>query len=130
MFLDRYKPAYMTDLKLCEELGPVTSGTVMAADNVVMAADNVIMPGNQPYLDYVRSGVAEKRSASEYSKVMNEIDSRFKERTANQYLKREGAAKPDSSVKGTPNLVNESTLINTFKLSGEAVSNKSNVVIN
>lgn len=43
MFLDHYKPAYTTDLKLCEELGLITKGSVLAADNV-------IKPGNPPYL--------------------------------------------------------------------------------
>jgi catechol O-methyltransferase len=115
MFLDHYKPAYTTDLKLCEELRLVTPGTVLAADNV-------ITPGNPPYLEYVRSSVAEKRSASEDSKPVTGVDTRFKERTTNQYLKREGAAKLDSSVKGNPNLVFESKLINNFEPSGEAVS--------
>ena len=54
MFLDHYKPAYKTDLKLCEELKLVTPGSVLAADNV-------IKPGNPPYLEYVRSSVEEKR---------------------------------------------------------------------
>jgi catechol O-methyltransferase len=76
MFLDHYKPAYTTDLKLGEELGLVSPGTVLAADNV-------ITPGNPPYLEYVRSGVAEKRSASEDSKPVDRFDARFKERTAN-----------------------------------------------
>jgi catechol O-methyltransferase len=115
MFLDHYKPAYTTDLKLCEELGLVTPGTALAADNV-------ITPGNPPYLEYVRSSVAEKRSACEYSKTTDSVDGRFKERVANQYLKREGAAKLDSNVKGNPNLVYESNLINSFEPSGEAVS--------
>lgn len=33
LFLDHYKPAYTSDLKLCEELGLVGIGTVLAADN-------------------------------------------------------------------------------------------------
>lgn len=33
LFLDHYKPAYTTDLKLCEELGLVGPGSVYAADN-------------------------------------------------------------------------------------------------
>lgn len=115
MFLDHYKPAYTTDLKLCEELGLISPGTVLAADNV-------ITPGNPPYLEYVRSSVAEKRSASEDGKPVDGVDARFKERTANQYLKREGAAKLDNSVKGNPNLVYESKLVDSFEPSGEAVS--------
>ncbi|KAI1761372.1 S-adenosyl-L-methionine-dependent methyltransferase [Hypoxylon sp. FL1150] len=54
LFLDHYKPAYITDLKLCEELALVSVGSVFAADNVVK-------PGNPPYLEYVRSTVEEKR---------------------------------------------------------------------
>lgn len=33
LFLDHYKPAYTTDLKLCEELGLVGPGSAYAADN-------------------------------------------------------------------------------------------------
>lgn len=33
LFLDHYKPAYTTDLKLCEELNMVVPGSVYAADN-------------------------------------------------------------------------------------------------
>ncbi|KAI0025791.1 catechol O-methyltransferase [Xylariomycetidae sp. FL0641] len=54
LFLDHYKPAYTADLKLCEELGLVSEGSVYAADNVVK-------PGNPPYLEYVRSTVEQKR---------------------------------------------------------------------
>ncbi|KAI2606654.1 S-adenosyl-L-methionine-dependent methyltransferase [Hypoxylon sp. NC1633] len=54
LFLDHHKPAYTTDLKLCEELGLVSPGSIYAADNVVK-------PGNPPYLEYVRSTVEEKR---------------------------------------------------------------------
>ena len=35
MFLDHYKPAYATDLKLCEELGLIQPGTVMCGDNCI-----------------------------------------------------------------------------------------------
>ena len=114
IFLDHYKPAYITDLKLCEELGLVGPGTVMAADNV-------ITPGNPPYLEYVRSSVPEKHSAINNSKVTKGVDTRFKAGTADQYLKREGAAKLDGSIRGNPNLVYESMLINSFEPSGEAV---------
>ncbi|KAI1382012.1 S-adenosyl-L-methionine-dependent methyltransferase [Hypoxylon crocopeplum] len=54
LFLDHFKPAYTTDLKLCEELGLVSAGSIYVADNVVK-------PGNPPYLEYVRSSVEEKR---------------------------------------------------------------------
>lgn len=58
MFLDHYKPAYTTDLKLCEELKLIRPGSVLAADNVVK-------PGNPPYLKYVRSTPQEKREAAQ-----------------------------------------------------------------
>ncbi|KAI1415859.1 S-adenosyl-L-methionine-dependent methyltransferase [Hypoxylon sp. FL1857] len=54
LFLDHYKPAYTPDLKLCEELGLISMGSITVADNVVK-------PGNPPYLEYVRSTVEEKR---------------------------------------------------------------------
>ncbi|KAI4756334.1 hypothetical protein E4T45_14594, partial [Aureobasidium sp. EXF-8846] len=75
MFLDHYKPAYKTDLKLCEELKIVTPGTVLAADNV-------IAPGNPPYLEYVRSSVAEKRKAADASSDESNPDARFADRTS------------------------------------------------
>jgi len=112
MFLDHYKPAYTTDLKLCEELKLITPGSVMAADNV-------ITPGNPPYLEYVRSSVSEKRSASGDSNTVNGVDKRFQDRTSKQYARREGDTKLDSSLKGNPNLVYRSKLIDSFEPSGE-----------
>jgi catechol O-methyltransferase len=56
LFLDHYKPAYTTDLKLCEELKLVTPGSVMAADNV-------IKPGNPPYLD-MSEALSRRRNTS------------------------------------------------------------------
>ncbi|KAI0479345.1 catechol O-methyltransferase [Xylariaceae sp. FL0804] len=85
LFLDHYKPAYTTDLKLCEELGLVGPGSVYAADNV-------IKPGNPPYLEYVRSTVAEKRERA--SKAAG------------------------SEPKGNPNLVYESELVKGWEPSG------------
>ncbi|KAI1354434.1 putative O-methyltransferase [Xylaria sp. FL0043] len=54
LFLDHYKPLYTDDLKVCEELGMIKVGTVLAADNV-------IKPGNPPYLEYVRSSIGKKK---------------------------------------------------------------------
>ncbi|KAI0804973.1 catechol O-methyltransferase [Xylaria sp. FL0064] len=54
LFLDHYKPLYTDDLKVCEELGMIKVGTVLAADNV-------IKPGNPAYLEYVRSSVGKKK---------------------------------------------------------------------
>lgn len=107
MFLDHYKPAYLSDLKLCERLRLVGPGTVLAADNV-------IKPGNPPYLAYVRSSVEEKRAGSKSA-------GGFSDRTTKQYEKREGEEKLDEA-EGDPNLVYESRLINSFEPTGIPVS--------
>ena len=118
LFLDHYKPAYATDLKICEELRLITPGSVLAADNV-------IKPGNPPYLEYVRSTVAEKRSATSNKYAVHGVDPRFPERSSKQYIRREGKAKLDTSVKGNPNLVYESYLVHSFEPSGVPVSRDS-----
>ena len=110
MFLDHYKPAYTTDLKLCESLGLVGTGTVLAADNV-------ITPGNPPYLKYVRSSVHEKRSAlMQESKQDTE---NFPGQSATQYGKVEVL---DTDAKGNPNFIYESKLIESFEPTGVPVS--------
>ena len=114
MFLDHYKPAYKTDLKLCEELELVTPGSVLAADNV-------IDPGNPPYLEYVRSSVAEKRKAAESGADEDGPDARFKDRTAKQYAKRQGDEKLGQAT-GNPNLIYDSKLIHSFEPTGAPVS--------
>ncbi|RSL38613.1 hypothetical protein CEP53_014724 [Fusarium sp. AF-6] len=103
MFLDHYKPAYLSDLKLCERLRLVGPGTVLAADNV-------IKPGNPPYLAYVRSSVEEKRAGAKSA-------GGFSDNIAKQYEKREGEEKLDEA-EGDPNLVYESRLINSFEPTG------------
>lgn len=110
LFLDHYKPAYTTDLKLCEELGMIASGTVLAADNV-------IKPGNPPYLEYVRSTCEQKRQARENENV-NGVDVRFANGTAKQYASREGEAVLDRTRKGNPNLIYQSKLVNSFEPNG------------
>lgn len=116
MFLDHYKPAYTTDLKLCEELQLVTTGSVMAADNVVW-------PGNPPYLEYVRSNVATKRERSQKGYVNGDGAAHFEDqRSRNQYHKREGEEKLDTEVRGNPNLIYESKLVKSFEPTGEPVS--------
>ncbi|KAF2158882.1 hypothetical protein M409DRAFT_30669 [Zasmidium cellare ATCC 36951] len=115
LFLDHYKPAYTTDLKLCEELKLVGPGSVYAADNV-------IKPGNPPYLEYVRSSVEGKRQKvdEEGEDGVNgggEPDKRFAARQLAQYAKR-----VDKEVlgkrKGNPNLRYESRLVNSFEPTG------------
>ena len=115
MFLDHYKPAYTSDLKLCEHLKLVSPGTLLAADNV-------IKPGNPPYLKYVRSSVPEKlqqyNSGSRDGSDANGFDNRWKE----QYKEREGEEILSSEVKGNPNLVYDSQLVNSFEPTGVPVS--------
>jgi len=106
MFLDHYKPAYTTDLKLCESLGLISKGTFLAADNV-------ITPGNPPYLKYVRSSVYEKRAAlMQESKQDTE---NFPGQSATQYGKVEVLG---TDAKGNPHLVYESKLIESFEPTG------------
>jgi catechol O-methyltransferase len=107
MFLDHYKPAYTTDLKLCEELGLVGARTVLAADNVVK-------PGNPPYLEYVRSTVEQKRKAVG-SKTTNGEAGFGK--AVGQYDKREGRVQLNES-KGNPDLVYESKQVDSYEPSG------------
>lgn len=118
MFLDHYKPAYTTDLKLCEELGLVGPGSVLAADNV-------ITPGNPPYLEYVRASVSEKKKkaeAKENGATDGEWDERMAASSINQYARREGKGKQDTSVVGRPGLVYESKLHKSYEPTGEDVS--------
>ncbi|KAF8537156.1 S-adenosyl-L-methionine-dependent methyltransferase [Trichophaea hybrida] len=61
MFLDHLKPLYTPDLKLCESLGLIKVGTVLAADNMVK-------PGNPPYHKYVNMSPSEKAVEAEGKK--------------------------------------------------------------
>lgn len=113
LFLDHYKPAYTTDLKLCEELKLVGPGSVYAADNV-------IKPGNPPYLEYVRSSVEEKKKRADEGEA-GEPDGRFAERQVAQYAKRVDKEVLGKS-KGNPKLKYESRLVNSFEPTGVPVS--------
>ncbi|CAG9995515.1 unnamed protein product, partial [Clonostachys byssicola] len=117
LFLDHYKPAYVVDLKLCEQLKMVGPGSVLAADNV-------IKPGNPPYLKYVRSSVEEKRQAGDEAIDMGSF---FPETTAKQYLKREGKEQYlkkegeqqlDLNLVGDPNLVYKSGIVHSYEPTG------------
>lgn len=115
MFLDHYKPAYTIDLKLCEHLRLVSAGTVLAADNV-------IKPGNPPYLEYVRSSVKQKNDQYGAESTNGTDTDRFGDRYKNQYKEREGEEKLSTDVKGNPNLIYESTLVNSYEPTGMPVS--------
>ena len=114
MFLDHYKPAYTTDLKLCEELKLVTPGSVLAADNV-------IKPGNPPYLEYVRSSVDDKRKRMLQTNGYTAEGSGIAEKTVNQYARR-GESTELNKSSGNPNLVYVSKLVNSFEPTGVPVS--------
>jgi catechol O-methyltransferase len=102
LFIDHYKPAYTTDVKLCEQLG------MIVPDVSVLVADNVIYPGNPPYLEYVRSTVEKKREASKEGPVrIYKLDG-----LAASSVKAFGAegSTPLFDITGNPNLVYESKL--------------------
>jgi catechol O-methyltransferase len=101
MFIDHYKPAYTTDLKLCEHHGMIVRGSVLAADNV-------IHPGNPPYLEYVRSSVAQKREAAKGGPTKGYNVEGMRERAVNSFMP-EGDT-PVFEVIGNPNLVYQSVL--------------------
>ncbi|KAL9596641.1 MAG: hypothetical protein Q9219_005678 [cf. Caloplaca sp. 3 TL-2023] len=112
MFLDHWKPAYTTDLKLCEHLNLVAPGTVLAADNV-------IKPGNPPYLEYVRSSVEKKREDTTNGQTNGaDVQASFG-RNADMYKEREGEEKLRTEFMGNPNLIYESRLVNSFEPTGE-----------
>ncbi|KAL5121824.1 hypothetical protein ACEQ8H_000039 [Pleosporales sp. CAS-2024a] len=110
MFLDHYKPAYTTDLKLCEELGLITKGSVLAADNV-------IKPGNPPYLEYVRSSVENKVKKAKAGGDRHTTEG-IAETNVHMYESRYGKANFSQS-KGNPNLVYQSNLTNSYEPTGE-----------
>ena len=114
MFLDHYKPAYTTDLKLCERLKLVTPGSVLAADNV-------IKPGNPPYLEYVRSSVTDKQERYKSGDRNGVETAGFGNRCKDQYKEREGEENLSTEVEGNPNLIYESKLINSYEPTGEKV---------
>ncbi|PVI02613.1 hypothetical protein DM02DRAFT_717298 [Periconia macrospinosa] len=109
IFLDHYKPAYTTDLKLCEEFRLVTPGSVLAADNV-------IKPGNPPYLEYVRSTVEQKRINLKEGKTGGSVEA-MAERTVKQYANKYAEEKFSHSP-GNPNLVYDSKLVNSYEPTG------------
>lgn len=115
LFLDHYKPAYLSDLKLAEHLGLVSTGSVLAADNV-------IKPGNPPYLEYVRRSVEEKKERFAKGKEEEGIDERFPERIKEQYRARQGEERLSTEIRGNPNLVYQSEIIHSYEPTGVPVS--------
>lgn len=101
MFIDHYKPAYTTDLKLCEHLG-------MIQPDSVLAADNVLYPGNPPYLEYVRSTVEQKREAAKSGPTKGYSTQGMKDRTVQSFMPEDDV--PAFETVGNPNLVYKSEL--------------------
>ncbi|KAI1007251.1 hypothetical protein K3495_g967 [Podosphaera aphanis] len=115
IFLDHYKPAYITDLKLCESLGLVQEGTMLIADNM-------IVPGNPPYLEYVQSSIEEKLAALEKDRLAalekgcDAVDfARFKKSAATQYGTTEIL---NGTIQGNPRLDYRTELIDGWEPSG------------
>ncbi|KAG5955949.1 hypothetical protein E4U58_006838 [Claviceps cyperi] len=102
LFLDHYKPLYLRDLKLCEELGFVHPGTTLVADNV-------IKPGNPPYLAYVRATPEEKK---------NMATSTNESRSAGGGEVAENETSVEQDPKGNPSLIYESSLVKSFEPTG------------
>ncbi|PHH88513.1 hypothetical protein CDD83_7435 [Cordyceps sp. RAO-2017] len=107
LFLDHYKPAYLPDLKLCEQLGLIGPGSVLAADNV-------IKPGNPPYLEYVRGSVEAKHKGA----LAHAATAGFDDKCLRQYEKREGVEALNGEIRGDPNLVYVSELVPSFEPTG------------
>lgn len=107
IFLDHYKPAYVRDLKICESLGLISKGTILAADNV-------ISPGNPSYLEYVRSTVEDKKKRlADDDEAFHE---KFPERTVNQY---QDVEEDDAKAPGNPNIGYKSYLVHSQEPTGE-----------
>ncbi|PFH62191.1 hypothetical protein XA68_14732 [Ophiocordyceps unilateralis] len=107
LFLDHYKPAYLPDLKLCEQLALIQPGTLLVADNVVK-------PGNPPYLEYVRSSVQAKKKGMATPSGSQSFDKKW----VDMYEKRQGVEKLDTELQGDPCLVYTSELVESFEPTG------------
>lgn len=101
MFIDHYKPAYTTDVKLCEHHGMIVPGSILAADNV-------LYPGNPPYLEYVRSTVEQKREAAKKGPVKTYDTTGILQRCIENYLGKDDV--PSFDFVGNPNLIYQSEL--------------------
>ncbi|KPM44554.1 hypothetical protein AK830_g2056 [Neonectria ditissima] len=109
LFLDHHKPAYLPDLKLCEELQLIRAGSALAADNV-------IKPGNPPYLEYVRSSVDEKVARVNQAEAASNDPK--PDTGAKQDAGKDEADGIDSGIQGNPRLVYKSELIRSFEPTG------------
>ncbi|KAE9984471.1 hypothetical protein EG327_005028 [Venturia inaequalis] len=111
MFLDHYKPLYTTDLKLCESLGMIKKGTLLAADNV-------IKPGNPRYLKYVRSTPQEKRMALEAGDPEVNASEAFKKFSITHAALYGSEEIPKGETSGNPNIIYQSDMVHSFEPTG------------
>ena len=79
----------------------------------------VIKPGNPPYLDYVRSSVAEKRQKFEETTGFDVRQ--FDSWVQSQRKGRKLDEKLDQGAQGNPNLVYESQMVDGWEPSGVPV---------
>lgn len=93
-FFDHAKVEYTNDLKLCEELGLVSQGTTVVADNVSR---------NPEYLEYVRASGPKKRMAADETKRLTLCH------------------ESDMSL-GRPDLRYETSVVHSIEPTGEPVS--------
>lgn len=116
MFLDHDKPLYKSDLKLCESLGLVTPGSVIAADNV-------IYPGSPVYLEYVRSSVEKKRQDAAEAGKNGDLNGATEDLLSkSKYSNKLGNREPAVDASGNPSLIYETRLVDSFEPTGEPVS--------
>jgi catechol O-methyltransferase len=101
LFIDHYKPAYTTDLKLCEHHAAIGPGSVLVADNV-------LYPGNPPYLEYVRSSVEQKREVAKAGPSKGYDTTGMADWMVQSFVGKDDV--PTFQYVGNPNLVYESRL--------------------
>ncbi|QDS75792.1 hypothetical protein FKW77_000069 [Venturia effusa] len=111
MFLDHFKPLYTTDLKLCETLGLIKKGTVLAADNV-------IKPGNPRYLKYVRSTPQDKRMALQAGDPEVVASEAFKQFSITHAALYGSEEIPKDETSGNANMIYKSDMVHSFEPTG------------
>ncbi len=120
--------AFVCSLLIESALGPTTTLTTSprparSTSDMITAANSGFLsrPGNPPYLEYVRSSVEKKRERYQNDDSNGTESLGFGDRTKNQYVAREGEEKLSTEIKGNPNLVYESKLVESFEPTGDPV---------
>ncbi|THV65251.1 S-adenosyl-L-methionine-dependent methyltransferase [Aureobasidium pullulans] len=107
LFIDHYKPAYLHDLMLAEEIGLVREGTWVVADNVGH-------PGAPEYKAYVLCSVEEKKRRVQRGQREANPNAR------NWYLREgeRGVEAEEESVVGRPELEYDTECLEAFEPDG------------